>query len=904
MKIRFQLLDADYILVDSTPIVRLIGKNEKGDTVTVFCKGFYPYFYVLPKAGKYREVENFIKSEFSSNLLKIEKVEKFDPIGFKEKPYKMLKVVLIDPSKTPEIRDKLVKKKDIVEKVYEADILFKYRFMADYNLSGMKWYEVIGRGTSTNTVKTKIRIEGNQFKEIDIHEQNLKYLSVDIEVAETHSKTAVADAEKDPISIISLSFYPDFNGKKNLVLVAKPVKRFSNEVIPCQNEKDLLEKFMEILDKFDPDIITGYNINEFDIPYIITRLRKNKISPLLGRVKDKKAHSRKVGSRHRNSIPGRIIVDVYELIKEAVSKGIFRFKRYGLGDVAKELIGEGKVDVAHSEISKLWKGSEEDMKKLIRYARKDAILALRILLEKRLLDKFFELSRLSGLLLQDVLDMGEAARIENFLLREFNKENFVLPLKPSSEEILRRKEERLIHGLKGALVLDPKTGLHTTNVVYLDFKSMYPSIFIAFNICPTTLLLKERKDLEYIETPTGTKFVSKKVREGIIPRILRRLIKERDEVKKQMKKEKNEEIKRILNAKQLALKIMANAFYGYTGYLRARLYVLTIANAITGAGRYFISTTKQIVEEDPRFQVVYGDTDSVMVKVPTTDIEKAFEIGKMLERKINERMKGKITIKIEAVFKTLLILSKKRYAGLQVEPSEDGYKEKIVMKGIETVRRDWCDLTSKTLKKVLEILLKEQNVGKAFDYVKEILKKLEKNEIPLEELVITKSISKNLNEYKGIQPHIELIKKMRKRKEKKIPGVGDRIGFVIIQGPELVSKRAEDPDYVRKHNLKIDSKYYIESQILPPLERVFEVIGINKSQLFGAGRQMLIKDLLKNGVEKKKPQIEEALSSIEGFSCLKCGKFFRRIPLTGRCDECGGEVLFFYQGKYSKVLIH
>ena len=429
-------MDADYILVDSAPIVRLIGKTDKGDTVTVFYRGFYPYFYVLPKAGKYREVEEFIKKEFSSNLLKIEKVEKFDPIGFKEKPYKMLKVTLIDPSKTPEIRDKLMKKRDIVEKVYEADILFKYRFMADYNLSGMRWYEVVGTGTSTNTVKTKIRIEGKEFKEINIHKQDLKYLSVDIEVAESHSKTAIANPEKDPISIISLSFYPDFDGKKSLVLVAKPVKVFSKEVIPCQNEKSLLEKFIEILDKFDPDIITGYNINEFDIPYIIARLRKNKISPTLGRVKDKKAHSRKVGSKHRNSIPGRIIVDVYELIKEAVSKGIFRFKRYGLGDVAKELIGEGKVDVAHSEISKLWKGSEEDMKKLIEYAKKDAVLALRILLERRLLDKFFELSRVSGLLLQDVLDMGEAARIENFLLREFNKKNFVLPLKPSSEEIL------------------------------------------------------------------------------------------------------------------------------------------------------------------------------------------------------------------------------------------------------------------------------------------------------------------------------------------------------------------------------------------------------------------------------------------------------------------------------------
>ena len=696
-----------------------------------------------------------------------------------------------------------------------------------------------------------------------------------------------------------MSFYPKFNGKENLVLVSKPIKKFNSNIRSFTDEKEMLQNLVQIIEQYDPDIITGYNINNFDLPYLITRLRKNKIPAAIGRVKDKSARSTKIGAKYRNYVPGRIVVDVYELVKEAASKGIFKLKRYGLGDVAKELIGETKVDVAHSEISKLWKGKEGDIKRLVEYAEKDAVLVLKILLEKQFLDKFLELSKVSGLLLQDVLDSGESARIENFLLRELNKEGFVLPIKPTREEVLKRKEERLVKGLKGALVLNPKIGLHTQNVVYLDFKSMYPSIFIAFNICPTTLVIDKNLKVDCIVTPHGSRFVKKNVRKGIIPRILERILQERELVKGQMKKTKDEELKRVLDAKQYALKIMANAFYGYTGYLRARLYILGIANAITACGRYFISSTKEIVEEDSRFEVVYGDTDSVMVKVPTTNIEEAFKFGKELEEKINTKMEGKIRIKIEAVFKTLLILSKKRYAGLQVEKSGEGFKEKIVMKGIETVRRDWCDLTSKALKRVLEILLKEQNVKKAFSFVKDILEKLERNEIPIEDLVITKSISKRIEEYKGIQPHIELIKKLRRRKSSRIPGIGDRIGFVIIQGPELVSKRAEDPEYVKEKGLKIDSRYYIESQVLPPLERVFEVIGINKSQLIGIGKQVLINEILKKA--RSKP-FEEFLTDIEGFACVSCGKFFRRIPIVGRCDFCGGEVVFFSRGKYARLL--
>jgi DNA polymerase I len=216
------------------------------------------------------------------------------------------------------------------------------------------------------------------------------------------------------------------------------------------------------------------------------------------------------------------------------------------------------------------------------------------------------------------------------------------------------------------------------------------------------------------------------------------------------------------------------------------------------------------------------------------------------------------------------------------------WKENIIMKGIETVRRDWADITSETLLNVLEVILREQNPKKALNYVKEVLQKLEKNQIPIEKLVITKSISKPLKEYKGVQPHVELLKKLKKRAPASAPGMGDRIGFVIVKGPQLLSDRAEDPEYVKKHGLEIDSRYYIESQVLPPLERVFEAMGISKSELVGMGKQLILAEAIK---EAKKPE-KIVLNSIEGFVCNKCNKIFRRIPLIGKCN-CGGEILFY-----------
>jgi len=895
MELVFQVLDCDYTLVDGRPVVRIFGKTKDQKTVCAFYKNFLPYFYIEPAEGAVVGICDYLKKNFGSNLMNIGEAERFIPIGYQKNKTKLLKITLKDPSQTPIIRDSL-KPMKFVKNIFEADILFKYRFMVDMGVGGMKWIKVVGDLTNTSTVKTDRCINVKKLEPVeDNMNVDLKYMSVDIEIAS--SREGIPDSKRDSISMISISFHPDFKYKKDLVLVAKSTKR-ANDVMAFSSEKSMLEEFLKIIDFFDPDVIVGYNSNNFDIPYIVDRLKECKLPRTIGRCEQKPIVSKKFGLKYRNSVIGRIIADVYDLIKESAGKGQIKLKRYGLGDVSREMINEDKVAIAHSEIVKYWNGDEDKVAHLIEYARKDADLTLKIFLQKNMLDKFIEISKVSDLLLQDVLDGGEATRVENLLLREFNKEGFVIPLKPDDKEVWSRTEKREALGLKGALVLEPEIGLQSNYVIYLDFKSMYPSIFIAYNICPSTLVKEEMEGV--IKTPYGAMFCPKNVRPGLMPRIVEYLIRERDRVRKEFSKLTTDAERKNLDAKQYALKIMANAFYGYTGYTRARFYVLDIANAITSCGRDLIQRTKNIVEEDKEYKVVYGDTDSIMVKTKANDPDEALLLGKSIEKKINEKLVGKVQIKIESVFKSLLILSKKRYAGISYEKSGDSWKEKMVMKGIETVRRDWCDLVSETLRQVLDIILKTQKTKDALIYVRKVLVDLDSNRIPIEKLIVTKSISKPIREYKGIQPHIEVVKKMRKRSPSSAPGVGDRVGYVIIKGLQLMSDRAEDPEYVKSQNLKVDSKYYVENQLLPPLERVFEAMHIDKTELIGAGKQMLLMDSIRNGANKKK---ETELTSVDGFSCMKCEKAFPRAPLIGKCTNCGGELQFYHNDMRSRFLV-
>ncbi|MHA1833358.1 MAG: DNA polymerase domain-containing protein, partial [Candidatus Baldrarchaeia archaeon] len=650
------------------------------------------------------------------------------------------------------------------------------------------------------------------------------------------------------------------------------------------------------------------------------------------------------GENNKVSVPGRVVVDVRALVKAD-----FHLKRYTLEHVAEKLINEGKLDVDYKDIPKLWAGKSGDINKLIDYARKDAVLPLKILLEKRLLDKYFELSKVSGLLLQDVISGGQSSRVEGLLLRYGKKRNLIIPCKPSQEEIKKRSAKREKLGLKGAIVLDPKVGLYHGNnmILVLDFRSLYPSLIMAYNICFTTLLKNCEEVEKYIEAPTGARFVTKDVKEGLLPEILKDLMNFRVAVKKAMKAEEDPEKKRQLDAKQLALKIMMNSFYGYTGYLRARVYSLDVANAITALGRYTIEFTRKIIEEKYGLETVYGDTDSVLIKINTSSLEEAAEIGEKISKEISKSLPQPMLLEFEKIYKSFLLLSKKRYAGWMFEKTQNGkWKDKIDTKGIETVRREWCDLVGEVVEKVINMLLKQPDVNLVVNYVRDVLQKLKQGKIPIEKLIMTRTLSKSPKAYKAKQPHAYLALKIAKRSPGSAPTIGERIPFVIVKGKGLIAERAEDPKYVQENNLEIDANYYIEKQLLPPIERILKPLGITRQELLTMGKQRELtkfvgfeekvevkpvesastskaileevvcphckntlsfkdaekrfcphcfseidpKQLLENALDV---EIYELFSTFltQPLVCMNCKSSFRRPPLSGKCPKCGSDNL-------------
>ncbi|MCK4634702.1 MAG: hypothetical protein KAT37_02400 [Candidatus Aenigmarchaeota archaeon] len=878
---KLQVFDADYTMLNDKPLIRIFCKDSSGKNFCVFVNDYMPYFYAM---GNEEEIKNKLK-KFEGEIQKVEKVKKFLPVGYQEKKTEVLKITNKTPSKVPVIRD------DLGCRVFEADILFKYRFFSDRDIKGMHWIDVEENFVKTNTVSC-VGIETKKIKPI-INEENvpMKIMAIDIETEAPMDR--MPEPEKDAITMISFSFSEKYKNYEDLVVVSKHVLLRNDQkknTICTENEKKMLERLKDIINGYDPDIITGYNIQNFDMPFIVGRMEKLNIKRDFGRAKDKNVFCSKYGPTSTTKIIGRIIADSYQIIRKD-----FSFKSYKLDNVAEKLIGKKKIDINYRDFNKMWNGSNENLQKFIDYSRKDATLALELIEKKNLLDKYVALSRVSGILFQDALNGGESIRIENILLSEFNKRDTIFPVKPTDRDIIERTKKRKESGLTGGLVLEPQAGLHTDGyILVLDFKSLYPSIIRTYNICPTTLLQKDLKT-GYNESPVGTKFVKSDVKKGILPHVLEKLINQRSNVKKKMFKEKNLDKKRTLYAEQWALKILANAFYGYTGYLRAKTYVMEVANTITAFGRELLQRTRDEIS-NMGYEVIYGDTDSVFVKVKIHDLDKAYEKGNEIVGKI--KMPGKLVLEFEKTFRSFLILTKKRYAAWSFEKNDGEWSDRIEMKGIETVRRDWPDIVTDTMNVVINVILKEGDIKKAIRFVQGEVDKLNTGTVDLKRLAVTKSITKGIDRYDGILPHIELARKLRARNPSQPPVSGSRISYVIIRGNQMLSKRAEDPEYINEHNLKIDSYYYIENQLLPPLERIFAVIGVDKGELMGKGRQCNLKDMLKPMDRNHKidmPPEGMTIDSPEGFVCRECKNNFRRVPLLGRC-ECGGEIMAFGNG--------
>ena len=371
---------------------------------------------------------------------------------------------------------------------------------------------------------------------------------------------------------------------------------------------------------------------------------------------------------------------------------------------------EQKEDVHHSMITELYNGDSNSRRRLAVYCLKDAYLPQRLLDKLMCLVNYTEMARVTGVPFNFLLSRGQQVRFLSQLFRKSLQHDLLIP------DIA--KEGGGDDQYEGATVIEPKRGYYQMPVATLDFASLYPSIMQAHNLCYTTLLNKEtitklnmKKDEDYIQTPNGDLFCTAKVRKGLLTEILEELLSARKRAKKDLAVETDPFKKAVFNGRQLALKVSANSVYGLTGATNGKLPCLPIASSTTSFGRQMIEKTKAEVEAKYNIangyahdaEVIYGDTDSVMVKFGTPNLAEAMKMGQEAADYVSGKFTKPIKLEFEKVYYPYLLINKKRYAGLYWTNPDKW--DKMDTKGIETVRRDNCRLVQTVIETSLRMLL-------------------------------------------------------------------------------------------------------------------------------------------------------------------------------------------------------
>lgn len=781
--------------------------------------------------------------------------------------------------------------------VFEGSLDYVLRFMIETDLVGCSWltvppgrYKLKAGAGARSLLQIEADVHAN---DIISHRPEgkwlrtapLRRLSFDIECA--GRKGVFPEAEKD--SVIQIANYVVNHGEE------KPAAKVIFTLDTCapivgalvlsyKTEGEMLAAWAKFVRTSDPDILTGYNIVNFDLPYLLDRARHLNVGefPYLGRLKGQATVMKKTqmsssafGTHESRSfsIHGRVVFDVLQLITRE-----YKLRSYSLNSVSAEFLGEQKEDVHYSIISELQQGDEQTRRRLAVYCLKDAFLPIRLLDKLLFLTNYIEMARVTGIPLGWLVSRGHMIKVVSLLHRKSHVKHLVIP------DLERRRQEAGGSDgpqFEGATVIEPKRGYYDEPIATLDFASLYPSIIMAHNLCYSTLVRPEHvskfKPEQIEKTPTGNVFVKREVKQGILTTMLEELLGARKQAKKDLKAATDPFMKEVLNGRQLALKISANAVYGFTGASVGKLPCMEISASTTAYGRMMIENTKAEVEKQYKdADVIYGDTDSVMIRFgKNMSLAESMRLGEEAAEAISSIFPKPVKLEFEKCYFPYLLISKKRYAGL-LWTNVEKY-DKMDCKGIESVRRDNCRLVANVISSVLQLLLEKRQKDKAVELVKSVISDLLQNKMDISLLVVSKALTKT--DYENKQAHVVLAEKLRKRDAGTAPSIGDRVPYVIITGSknQPAYSRAEDPLHVLENNLPIDNKYYLENMLRKPLERIFEpILKSATSSLFAGEHTRTVKVVTpKTGGMMRFTKVR--------LSCLGC-----KAPITSGalCKYC------------------
>ena len=733
-------------------IVYLYGTTKEGEAIAVRTPLLRPYFQIVEAT---KDIKKQLKKD--DNVESIEDEE----LWVDGEVRKCTRVF----TKTP---DKLYKLKDWLKndgfKLLASDIPFHYRYLYDNDIGGCVSIE--GEAITDRNFTCKL-IEATSIKQCDDFESDFKILSFDIEN-----------------SIFERTIYC-------LSFCVKDSKGYIHEETLHGEEFDILKNFVSAISKFDPDIITGYNIDGYDLPLLVERADVHRINLDLGRNKSKIEQKMQRFWR----VEGRVVIDAWWNVKREI-----RPRQESLNAVAKELLGREKHDVNPKKMDEEWNNNPE---KVMDYCLEDAKLALEILEHIMVIQKYQHIGTVSMLPLDDVINGITSMMIDSLMIRFADSKKIGVP------GTNRRK--RTGH-IEGGYVHTVDPGLYDC-VCVLDFKSMYPSIIIDKNLCFTT-----RSDDGNIETPLGVKFKSPEQKKGILPELLTNLMADRDSAKKLQSEAKTDMEELYYRRVQEAIKILMNSVYGVFASYFYRFTNLDIGASITAYAREYVKDILKELEAEG-LEVIYGDTDSVFFRSPNPNLKETITFGE----KIAERYSvGAKQLEFEKILQPFFSHgAKKRYVGKQVWP-----KKSMLIRGYETRRTDSFPSQVEALEEVFSCLM-ESEIDNALNLSKDWVTKISKGEVEKNTLVISKTVNlkrKYVNE--DNQAHLQAYKKYVETGRPFVSGM--KISFIVTDAN--VSPMVVEP-YIPEEDCPTPDYNYYADRLAKSLSRITDVFDWDEKAL-------------------------------------------------------------------------
>ncbi len=811
-QVQFFPLDGTYKIVNGKPVIHLFGKTRDGSHVIIQDHDFEPYFYAIPqqsldgKGANAKEKLSKLRIEGEDSVYFVARTESVNK-KFLGKKIDAIKVFTNIPAAVPEIRN-IVKDWDIIHSTYEFDIPYVRRYFIDKKITPLVLHQA-----ECEQIESKSRVKSYKAGKIEQAGSetlsNPKILAFDIE---TYSPFDMQiDMEKNPI--IMLSVYGE-NFKK--LIVWKQFEHDAGFIDFVDSESELLQKFKDIVLDYEPDILTGYFSDGFDLPYVRKRADINKVKLDFGW--DYSDIRVKSGSETTASINGITHLDIFKFIKRTMGASLDTYT-YDLNAVASELLEEQKVDVALSELTNIWDNDNGKLLKYAEYCAHDSYLTYNLAM--KMLPVLIEMVKIVGIPVYDVNRVGFSQLVEWYTIKQAQSFNEIVPNKPGNSDVTKRRADTY----QGAFVFEPKPGFFRDIVVF-DFRSLYPTILTSHNIGSDTLNCECCMDSAKKIPGEEYWFCTKK--RGFIPILVEDLINRRIKIKEVIRKEE-EDKKKFLDARQNSLKLLANSFYGYLGFFAARWYCIECARSITALGRFYIQNVIDSAQKEG-FDVLYSDTDSIFLAL----VSKTKDDARDFVKRINMELPGLMELDYENFYPSGIFVSakvgpfgaKKKYALL----SEQGTMK---IRGFEMVRRNWSLIAKNTQETVLDIILREHDTKKAMSFVKEIIKDLRSKKMPKEMVIIHTQLQKEIVDYAAKGPHVAVAQRMR-QKGRNI-GPGSMIKYIVTQGADNVRDRAKLPEEVKDG--EYDADYYVNSQVVPAVERIFNVLGYTKEDLLEQASQ-------------------------------------------------------------------